>query len=598
MFKLAAVICALFGLFVAVSLAAWLRKHTVKSKSNTYLYEDMRGRDSEFWKFQYLPLVSMLVVAGGAVWLAEDVRHAAVFLAGALLCYAAVLLASKTTTAGYVSSSSLAVSGNVRDSLKASYRSAAVAGLGVICCTLLGLCVLFVIFNTSQLIDYISSFTLGVAVVSLCLALSGNVYAISNSIVSGRDDSTYYTGMSIGIVSDYTQTYVLSACAALLLAGVGVDTSGITSTFTVASAAVYPLIILATGTASSALAVLSYRARVNKDPASGITAGNFVAAIITGAVSLYFSLRILQSYLYAFCVIAGIVSVLVPGEMLKSYSADGSIFKKYVPGAKSVGTSQSMIYSLSAGMISVIIPSVVTMAAMVVSYYFANYYGIALAAAGINSMAAVNSVAGMFTVNAANASDAAYAADPEVESPSPADVLLTASVRSSVTGRTYQAVSTTVTLIAVFAAVSIATGEHNKGLLNPAVFVGFFTGTILVFVLAGLIIRAVRLTGTVLRKTLDDPEEDVYIKSLRGLAPVYVVAIAVPLAIGFIAGVSGLIAFIFTASITGVCLIYTFNNSGKYFDRMAVGTLGTVIKFMAALALVLAPFFMNHGGLF
>ena len=70
------------------------------------------------------------------------------------------------------------------------------------------------------------------------------------------------------------------------------------------------------------------------------------------------------------------------------------------------------------------------------------------------------------------------------------------------------------------------------------------------------------------------------------------------LAAGFCGGVNGLIAFSCSAAVAGMCVIFAFNNAGKHYDKMATETLGTIIKFMLAVALVFAPLFMEFGGIF
>ena len=94
----------------------------------------------------------------------------------------------------------------------------------------------------------------------------------------------------------------------------------------------------------------------------------------------------------------------------------------------------------------------------------------------------------------------------------------------------------------------------------------------------------------------DDPEKR--ITSLRGLGPIYLISLIIPLAAAAAGGVNGLIAFTCSATITGMCVIFTFNNSGRYFDRMATETLGTVIKLMVAVTLVVAPLFIEFRGFF
>ena len=234
---------------------------------------------------------------------------------------------------------------------------------------------------------------------------------------------------------------------------------------------------------------------------------------------------------------------------------------------------------------------------MVVSYKFANFYGIALASIGINSMTGINSAVRGFSINTASSSEIASVIIEDEESPNPADVLLTASVRTDVIGKTYSAVATIVTLTAMFTALSIAAGSPAADLMSTSVFLGVATGAVFVFVCAGFIIRSIRLTATVLRERLDDIYDDEkHINTLRGLVPLYVASLVVPAVAGILGGINGLIAFTCSVTVTGMCMLFAFNDSGKYFDRMATETLGNVIKVMVVAAIVFASVFMKFGG--
>ena len=590
--------CALFGLLSAISLEAWLRSRISKNVTTTRTYNTVRNRSSEFWSNQYLPLIIMLAVVAAAIGFAVSPWNAAVFFGGAVLCYISVLLGSRTVVTGSISSADHAASGNIRESLRTAYRSAAVMGLFVTSFALIGLGLLFLFLDTDRLISLIASFGLGASITSLCLSLSGTAFSGAYSLSVKSDDFTDYTGMFIGSGSDFVETYILSACAAALLASVGVDTSGVTSTFTVSSAAKYPLVVLAAGIVASVIGILAYRGRVVKNPAAGLTAGNYIAAVIVLLVSLYFSKQVLQSYVYGFCVASGIVAAVIAGETAKLFSSDSALFKKNVPSARTVGASQSMIYSLSIGMMSVILPALLTTTAMVVAYKFANFYGIALAAVGINSMAGINSAVRGFTINTASSSEIASVIIDSDESPNPADVLLTASVRSDVIGKTYSAIATIITMTAMFTALSVVADSLAAYLLSTRVFIGLTTGAVFVFVCAGLIIRSIRLTGTVLRERLDNVNyyDEKHINTLRGLVPLYVASVIVPVLAGLLGGINTLTAFTCSVTVTGMCMLFAFNNSGRYFDRMATETLGNIIKVMVVAAIVFAPVFIKLGG--
>lgn len=599
MLKIITLICALIGLLTAISLETWLRSKIVRNETSAERYAEVKSRNSEYWSIQYVPLLLIMALLTALLFVFVGKFNAAVFLCGAALCFVSVIVGTKTVITGSISSASLASAGDVRNSLKTAYRSAAVMGLIITSLSLLGLGVMFFFLKTGQLIDLAASFALGASVVSLFTGLSGTSFSAAYSFAVKSDDFTDYTGMYIGSGADNVETYILAACSAALLSGVAVDTSGIMSTFSATSAARFPLIVLASGIIASVIGIMIYRGRASRNPAAGLTAGNIVAAVIIIAVTIYFSNSILQSYIYAACVGVGIIAAIVSGEFSKAYSADGIIFRRHLPDVKKTGVSQSMIYRLSIGMISVIVPACLTTAAMVIAYYYASFYGIALTAVGINSMAAVNSAVRGFSVNTASASEIASLNDPDAESPNAADMLLTASVRSDSVGKTYSGVTTYVTLVAMYTALSVVAKNPAINLLSTPVFTGITIGAVFVFVCAGLIIRSIRLTGQVLMARLgqaNDPEK--HITSLRGLIPLVFLSLAVPLAEGFLGGVNGLIAFSCSAAVTGMCVIFAFNNSGRYFDRMATETLGTIIKLMVAVTLVCAPLFMEFGGIF
>ena len=599
MLKIITLICALAGLLTAVLLEAWLRSRIVRNEKSANSYAEVRSRYSEFWSIQYVPLAVMIALIGAALYFFVGHMNAAVFIGGAVLCFVSVIAGSVTVVTGSIAPSSIAVTGDIRNALKTAYRSGSVMGLFVSSIALVGIGMLFFFLDTEKLVSLIASFALGASVVSLCLGISGTAFSGAYAITVKGDDFTDYTGMFIGSGADHVETYILSACSAALLAEVGVSTSSFTSTFSIASAIKFPLIIFAAGIIASIPGVLTYRGRFAKNPDAGLTAGNFVAAAIVIAAAFYYSKNTLQSYIYAVCVTAGIAAAVISGEAAKPFSADGAVFRRNVPDVKKIGAGQSMIYSLSIGMMSVIIPAVLTTAALVVAYHFASFYGLALAAVGINSMAAMNSAVRGFSINTASASDIASLADPDAESPNPADVLLTASSRTDAIGKTYSSIGSYMTLVAMFTALSVVAENDSTNLLSMTVFLGILIGAVAIFVCAGLIIRSIRLTSQVLRGRLrdtDDPEKR--IASLRGLWPIYAISMLVPLVPGALGGVNGLIAFACSAAVTGMCVIFAFNNSGRFFDRTATETLGTVIQLMVAVTLVFAPVFMNMEGMF
>ena len=151
----------------------------------------------------------------------------------------------------------------------------------------------------------------------------------------------------------------------------------------------------------------------------------------------------------------------------------------------------------------------------------------------------------------------------------------------------------------MYTALSVVANNPAINLLSTPVFTGITTGAVIVFVCAGFIIRSIRLTSQVLGARMSDSfDPEKRITALRGIFPLFAISLLVPLAVGAAGGVNGLIAFSCSAAVTGMCVIFTLNNAGRHYDRLATETLGTIIKVMVAVTLVFAPLFMKFGGIF
>ena len=97
------------------------------------------------------------------------------------------------------------------------------------------------------------------------------------------------------------------------------------------------------------------------------------------------------------------------------------------------------------------------------------------------------------------------------------------------------------------------------------------------------------------------PEDsDVYrnINSVRGTALILLLAMSVPLIIGFVLGTYSLTGFFAGSIVTGAVLIVAFNNTGNYYDRVSTDTLGSILIIMTTIALAAVPAIAKFGAVF
>lgn len=595
MLKVITLVCALLGLLIGVCLEAWVRKKITASDASNEAALRIRDRSRKFWATQYLPVIIADAVITVAVGMGIRWICAAVYLIGAGVSFISVVFGSASFRSGNTAAVSQAEIKDLKSALKAGYRSAAVMGLTTSCLGLLALGSVYLLLEPETLPKVVGCIALGASVTAVFLRISGMVYSGASNLAAKGGEFADYSGAFAGNGADHIETYLLSAAAAAVLAEVGVNTSGVTSTFTLSSASKFPLIIYAVGIIASVIGTMFYRANIKKNPGRGTTWGNFVSALIIGGATAYLSKEMLQSYVYAWCVGSGLLAGFITGEFDKLYSSDSLVFRRISASERNIRNGQSVIASLAAGMISALIPVVLMFAAVVASYNFASYYGIALSAVGMGAASCINSTVKGFAINSRSISEVI---DVSVEDDMStfSDIMYTTAVRADAAGKTYSAVSAMLASVAMLTAYIYSAGMQAVNLLNMAVLAGSALGVVMVFTFTGLIISSTAVTTRVIRERSDYSEEDGASNSLRGAIIPSVAAILVPAFIGCVGGINALAGFLTSFSITGTILVFVINNSGKYYESNAAETLTTVIKLALAISIAFMPVFTQLNG--
>jgi Na+/H+-translocating membrane pyrophosphatase len=133
--------------------------------------------------------------------------------------------------------------------------------------------------------------------------------------------------------------------------------------------------------------------------------------------------------------------------------------------------------------------------------------------------------------------------------------------------------------------------------MSLRVFGGIIAGAAAAFLLAGLLIGSVRITGRVaLRDIGRNDDETGATSAIRGAVLPAVAAIALTVLIGLVAGPKSLAGFVVSSSVTGYLLIITTSNSGVHFENTAVQSLSSLLKAMAVFSVAFLPVFMKIGG--
>lgn len=360
-----------------------------------------------------------------------------------------------------------------------------------------------------------------------------------------------------------------------------------------------------------------------------MSVGTNLAAILSG-VAVFGILYLLgiENWLgLSFSVISGLVAGVVIGKATEYYTSHSFKPTRELAKSTSSGSATVIIEGMGLGMISTAIPVIAIVCAIVLSFLFATgfsfdvtdasvlskgLYGIAIAAVGMLSTLGITLATDAYGPIADNAGGNAQMAELESEVRDRTDVLDALGNTTAATGKGFAIGSAALTALALLASyieeIKIAVGrtagalingveaanatildvlEHfNVTIMNPAVLAGVFIGSMMAFLFCGLTMKAVgraadmmvvevrrqfrEIKGILTGEGTPDYKACVEISTKaaqREMLFPSLLAIAVPVAVGLILGVAGVLGLLIGGLGAGFVLAIFMANSGGSWDN-------------------------------
>ncbi len=531
--------------------------------------------------------------------------------------------------AGFIGMS-IAVRGNTRTAtaaqtglnkaLQVAFSTGAVMGLTVVGIGIVGVSVLWIVFENPNVI---AGFGFGASSIALFARVGGGIYTkaadvgadLVGKVEAGLDEDdprnpavvADNVGDNVGDVAgmgaDLFESYVGSIIATISLAFFTVTSTGVIESleFDVdASRAILPLVIAGVGIISSILGMFLVRTGDNADMGKllwtlryGIFGAGALSLIGT---AIYINMNENLEFDLFWVVVTGIVVGQIIGTSTEWFTSYEGLkigsweFNpvKWIAQQSETGHPSTIIAGIAIGLYSTVIPAVAIAVGIYIANDLAGLYGIGLAAVGMLSTLGITLATDAYGPVADNAGGIAEQAhlDPEVRERT--DALDALGNTTAATGKGFAIGSAVLTALALLVAYGFVTGVTELDLMQPKVLIGTLIGGLLPFLFSGLTMQAVgTAAGSMIEEVRrqfreipglregkegvkPDAARAVAIStegSLKAMIVPGLIAIIAPIAIGAVMGAAALGGMLAGSIVSGFLLAIFMANAGGAWDN-------------------------------
>ncbi len=621
------------ALAYAFAKAVWIGKQDAGTDRMKQIAGYISNGAMSFLKAEYKVLAIFVLIVGVLLAFFADPHRshwlvALAFVVGALFSALSGFVGMRVATKANVRTTHAART-SLRKALDVSFTGGSVMGISVVSIGLLGLSLLFILFQVlfnpagemgeplKRVLEILTGFSLGAESIALFARVGGGIFTkaadvgadLVGKVEAGipeddprnpaviADNVGDNVGDVAGMGADLFGSYVSTLLATMVL-GASVNT-GKEDKLGGLSPVILPLGIAVLGVIFSIAGTYFVRIRENGNPQSALNKGNFGSILLTAAASyllinwllpatfevkgeIYTSMRVFGT------VVVGLVVGFLMSMITEFYCSLGKQPVLTIARQSLTGAATNIISGLSVGMISTALPTIVLAGGIVASYFIAGIYGVAIAASGMMATTGIQLAIDAFGPIADNAGGIAEMSGLPKEVREKTDVLDTVGNTTAAVGKGFAIASAALTSLALFAAFKEVTGIEVIDISDAKVLAGLFIGGMIPFLFSALAMRSVgraanamvvevrrqfkSIPGLLEGKQGVEPDYDKCIQistgaALRQMLLPGLLAIAVPVFIGITAGPAVLASVLAGVAVSGVLMAMFQSNAGGAWDN-------------------------------
>jgi K(+)-stimulated pyrophosphate-energized sodium pump len=605
-----AVGAGLLALIFAMIFAKNVLNHSPGNAKMQEISKAIQDGAMAFLNREYRTFIPIMIIIAVVLYFGKGGVPAFSFLLGSTLSAICGVVGMSITTKANCRTTEAART-SLNKALGVAFRSGAVMGLSVAGLGLLGATILYMIFGD---IDAITSFAFGASAVALFARVGGGIFTkaadvgadLVGKVETGipeddpRNPATIAdnvgdnVGDTAGMGADLFESYAASIIGSMLIGAFAfksiADPLGLPGVM-------LPLTLGAAGLVSTIIASFFVRTGENSNPQTALNLGVWGTTFLT-AVAGYFLCQwllpasttfqgiVLTPNGIYYAILTGLVVNVLIGMVTEYYTSNSKAPARSIAKASETGAATNIIAGISVGFKSTALPVIIICAGILVAYTTAGIFGIAMAAMAMLSTAGMIITIDSFGPVADNAGGIAEMAglDPSVRKTT--DKLDSTGNTTAAVAKGFAIGSAALTALTLFNAYATTAQLETVNVLVPMVMIGIFLGAAVPFLFSAFCMEAVgkaafemvkevrrqfkEIPGIMEGTGKPDYKSCVSISTkaaLREMVVPALLAVVMPLLIGFGLGKECLAGFIVGGTVSGLLLAIFMANAGGAWDN-------------------------------